>query len=147
MACFLFLILLVLDQLSKCFIRMYMIPGESIPILSGIFHITYVLNPGAAFGMLAHQRWFFILAGLFLIGVFFRLYPYWKRQCAWFRYGCVSLLSGAVGNLADRIHSGLVVDFMDFRIWPVFNLADMAIVFGVASMIYAILFRMKEGED
>ena len=70
-----------------------------------------------------------------------------KRQCAYFRYGCVALLSGAVGNLIDRIRSGLVVDFFDFRIWPVFNIADIAIVLGVVSMIYAILYKEKEMDE
>ena len=50
------------------------------------------------------------------------------------------------GNLIDRIRQGLVIDFFDFRIWPVFNVADIAIVLGVAGMIFAILFRMNERE-
>ena len=59
----------------------------------------------------------------------------------------MSLLTGAVGNLLDRIRSGFVIDFFDFRVWPVFNLADIAIVAGVISMMYALLFRMKETDD
>jgi signal peptidase II len=59
----------------------------------------------------------------------------------------VALLAGAVGNLIDRIRSGLVVDFFDFRIWPVFNIADIAIVLGVISMIYAILYKEKETDE
>ena len=57
------------------------------------------------------------------------------------------MVAGAIGNLIDRIKMGLVVDFLDFRIWPVFNLADIAIVVGVISMVYAILFRLKEDEE
>jgi signal peptidase II len=56
------------------------------------------------------------------------------------------MVAGAVGNLFDRIKTGLVVDFLDFRIWPVFNLADIAIVLGVVSMVYAILFKVREEE-
>ena len=56
------------------------------------------------------------------------------------------MLAGAVGNLIDRIRQGLVIDFFDFRIWPVFNVADIAIVLGVAGMIFAILFRMNDHE-
>ena len=146
MACFLFFILLVLDQLSKCFIRMYMIPGESIPIVSGIFHITYVLNPGAAFGMLAHQRWFFIVVALaaVLLGVFF--YKRLQQESILMRSGAGLLLGGAVGNLADRIQSGLVVDFLDFRVWPVFNIADIAICAGAGILIYDIWQRRNEDE-
>ena len=57
------------------------------------------------------------------------------------------LYAGIVGNLIDRIRNGLVIDFIDFRVWPVFNIADIAIVLGVASMIYAILYKMKDTED
>ena len=97
--------------------------------------------------MLPHQSWFFILAGAAMIAAFAYYYPQLKQQCAYFRYGCVALLSGAVGNLIDRIRSGLVVDFFDFRIWPVFNIADIAIVLGVVSMIYAILYKEKEMDE
>ena len=71
-------------------------------------------------------------------------YPRLKRECALLHYGCVAMAAGAIGNLIDRIKTGLVVDFLDFRIWPVFNLADIAIVLGVAGMVYAILFKDKE---
>lgn len=147
MAFCLFVVLLVLDQAVKSYVSSVMLLGETVPIIDGIFHITYILNPGAAFGMLAHQRWFFILAGITIIIAFLHYYPWLKQQCSWFRFGCVALLSGAVGNLVDRIRIGMVVDFFDFRIWPVFNIADIAIVLGVASMIYAILFKMKDTED
>lgn len=97
--------------------------------------------------MLEHQRWFFILAGILIIGAFCWYYPWLRRQCAYLHYGCVALLAGAVGNLIDRVRNGLVVDFFDFRIWPVFNLADVAIVLGVVSMIYAIMVKMKETDE
>ncbi len=147
MAICLFVVLLIVDQLVKFYISSNMVPGQSIPVIDGIFHITYVLNPGAAFGMLEHQRWFFILAGILIIGAFCWYYPWLRRQCAYLHYGCVALLAGAVGNLIDRVRNGLVVDFFDFRIWPVFNLADVAIVLGVVSMIYAIMVKMKETDE
>ena len=147
MAFCLFVVLLVLDQVVKSYVSTAMLLGETIPVVPGIFHITYILNPGAAFGMLAHQRWFFILAGIIIVAAFLYYYPRLRRQCGWFHYGCVALLSGAVGNLIDRIRNGLVIDFIDFRVWPMFNIADIAIVLGVASMIYAILYKMKDTED
>jgi len=147
MAWGLFFMLLAVDQAVKFFVETTMLPGESIPPIDGIFHITYVLNPGAAFGIFPHQSWFFILAGAAMIAAFFYYYPWLKRQCGYFHYGCIALLSGAVGNLIDRIRSGLVIDFFDFRIWPVFNIADVAIVLGVVSMIYAILYKIKETDE
>ena len=143
----LFFVLLVLDQLVKGLVTLTMTPGESVPVIKNFFHITYVLNPGAAFGILPHQSWFFILAGAAMIAVFCFYYPKLKQHCAYFHYGCVALLSGAVSNLIDRVRSGLVIDFFDFRVWPVFNIADIAIVLGVASMIYAILYKEKETDE
>lgn len=147
MAFCLFVVLLVLDQAVKSYISATMVLGESIPVIPGVFHFTYILNPGAAFGMLENQRWFFILAGILIIVAFLYYYPRLRRQVAWFHYGCVALLAGAVGNLIDRIQNGLVVDYLDFRIWPVFNIADIAIVLGVASMIYALMYKMKDMDD
>lgn len=139
----LFLVILVLDQLTKAFISVSMLPGESMPVWDGVFHITYVLNPGAAFGMLANQSWFFVLAAVVIIMAFVKFYPRLRRENNFLHYGCVSLISGTVGNMIDRLQWGKVVDFFDFRIWPVFNLADIAIVLGVGSMVYAILFKMR----
>ena len=139
--------ILVLDQLVKGLIQVSYLPGESTPVMEGIFHITYVLNPGAAFGLLENQTWFFILAALAIIFAFMRYYPRLRQESGFLHYGCVAMAAGAVGNLIDRLKTGLVVDFLDFRIWPVFNLADIAIVLGAASMAYAILFKVRGEEE
>lgn len=144
MAFVLLALILAADQLTKYAISANFLPGESLPVVPHIFHITYVLNPGAAFGMLPQARWFFVLAAAALFIAFMAYHRQLKRQPAAFYYGCVAMLAGAVGNLIDRIHQGLVIDFFDFRIWPVFNVADVAIVLGVAGMVFAILFRMKD---
>lgn len=144
MALVLFAAILAIDQLVKLAVKLSMLPGESIPVIDGFFHFTYVLNPGAAFGMLENQQIFFIAAGLMIIAVFIYCYPQIRSQCAYFHYGCVALLAGAVGNLIDRVRTGLVVDYLDFRVWPVFNIADIAIVVGVISMMYAIIYKMKD---
>lgn len=144
MAFVLFALILAADQLTKYVISANFLPGESLPVVPHIFHITYVLNPGAAFGMLPQARWFFVLAAAALFIAFMAYHRQLKRQPAAFYYGCVAMLAGAVGNLIDRIRQGLVIDFFDFRIWPVFNVADVAIVLGVAGMVFAILFRMKD---
>ena len=134
----LFVGIVAIDQFAKGIVAASMVPGESIPIIQHVFHLTYVLNPGAAFGILPHQRELFLLAGVaILIGaaVF-----YSKIQ----KSDGISLLAGATANLIDRFQNGLVVDFLDFRIWPVFNIADIAIVVGVGFMIYSILFNFGE---
>ena len=143
---FLFVGIVAIDQFVKGIVTASMVPGESIPILKHVFHLTYVLNPGAAFGILPNQRELFLVAGaaiLIAAGIF---YSQIKKSDIVLRFGLISLLSGAAANLIDRFQNGLVVDFLDFRIWPVFNIADIAIVVGVGFMIYSILFNFGENE-
>lgn len=139
--------IILLDQLVKLYVQSTMLPGMSFPIIQDVFHITFVLNPGAAFGILANQQFFFIGIGLLILLAAVYYYPMLKKQDIWIRYGAALLLGGAVGNLIDRIRYGVVIDFFDFRIWPVFNVADIAIVVGVGCIIYALLFRgERDGE-
>ena len=147
MPIFLSICIVVLDQVVKFLVSHEMFPGMSIPVIQDIFHITFVLNPGAAFGILAHQRSFFIVMGIVIVILGGLFSPYIRRQCRIFRCGTALLLGGALGNLIDRVRFGHVIDFFDFRIWPVFNIADIAIVVGVAAIIYAILFKMHPAED
>ena len=143
----LFLGVVSLDQISKAIIMRTFVPGESIPILQDIFHLTYVLNPGAAFGILSNQRMFLLVTGVALILVTVYFYPLLKKSDGFLRFGATAILSGAVANLIDRVQTGYVVDFFDFRIWPVFNIADIAIVLGMGFMIYAILFRLDKNSN
>ena len=140
------ILVFIIDQLVKHLVVSTMHLGQSLPVIKGIFHITYVLNPGAAFGMLEHQRWFFIVVALaaVLLGVAF--YKKLQQESFLMRSGAGLLLGGAVGNLADRIQSGLVVDFLDFRVWPVFNIADIAICAGAGMLIFDIWQRRNEDE-
>lgn len=137
---------IILDQLVKIYVVSNMRIGESIPVIEDIFHLTYVLNPGAAFGILENQRWFFItICVAILLGVAI-FYKSIRRECAMFRYGLGLLLGGAVGNLIDRIQNGLVVDFLDFRIWPVFNIADIAICVGAVMLVVSLLNESWQDE-
>lgn len=137
-------IVIVIDQWTKYYIQTRLAPGDSIPVISDIFHITLVLNPGAAFGLLEHQRAFFvIIAIVMLLGVAF-FYPRIPQDSKILRIGIGLMTGGAIGNVIDRIKTGLVVDFFDFRIWPVFNIADIAIVSGVSIIIFSMLYLSKE---
>jgi len=134
------MIVIIIDQWSKYYVKTHMLPGMSIPVLDNIFHITYVLNAGAAFGILENQQMFFVIIAVVMLGVtlyFFRQIPVSFRLM---RLGLSLLAGGAVGNVIDRVQTGYVVDFFDFRIWPVFNVADIAIVTGVACIIYTLTF-------
>lgn len=133
------LAVVILDQYSKYIVVENMALGESIPIIEEVFHLTYILNPGAAFGMFAHNRLFFIAIAVIVIGIII-----WARKeilaSPWeVKAGCGLFLGGAIGNLIDRARQGLVIDFFDFRIWPVFNIADIAICIGVGLIIWNLL--------
>lgn len=140
----LFFGVVAIDQFTKALVMKSMVPGQTVPILQDVFHLTYVLNPGAAFGILSNQRIFLLVTGAVLILATAYFYPLLKKSDIFLQVGATSILSGAVANLIDRVQTGYVVDFFDFRIWPVFNVADIAIVVGMGLMIYAILFRLNE---
>ena len=137
-----FLIILatfLVDQSSKAAVQMLMYLGESIPVVPPVFYLTYIMNPGAAFGLLAHQTSLFVTVTVLLVaGVLlgYRKLPPGRNLL---RYGLGLVLGGALGNLADRLRYGRVVDFLDFRVWPVFNLADMAIVIGACFLVWELL--------
>lgn len=108
--------------------------GESVSLIPGIVHLTHVRNPGAAFGILPNQQIIFLIVSIAVI-LFILFYYYKGAVKTTDRLTTVSLglvLGGAIGNLIDRTVSGRVTDFIDFRFWPVFNIADSAIVVGVA---------------
>lgn len=140
------LIVVIIDQLSKFYIQTHMVSGMSIPIVKDIFHITYVLNPGAAFGLFEHQTLFFLIVAVALVVGAIYYYPRIPKQYRLLRFGTGLMVGGAIGNVIDRIKTGYVVDFFDFRIWPVFNMADAAIVCGVGCIIFTMIYLHKEDE-
>ena len=141
---YLFIGIILFDQIVKRIVSLNMKAGETIPIVQNAFHITYILNPGAAFGILENERVFFIIAGVLVLALGVYLLPKLKKQEKLIRFGSIFLLAGAVGNLIDRIRNGLVIDFIDFRVWPVFNIADIAICSGTFFIIYSVI---KSKED
>jgi len=130
---------LLLDQVSKAMVQMLMYHGESITLVPHVFNLTYILNPGAAFGLLAYQTSLFVAVTVILTaGVLFG-YKKLPRERRLLRYGLGLIVGGALGNLVDRLRYGFVVDFLDFHMWPVFNLADMAIVAGACLLVWDLL--------
>lgn len=139
-----FLTILLLDQLVKYYVELTMLPGESIPIVPPYFHITFVLNPGAAFGIFRGQQWLFLVTATVFAIAFAVFYERLRRSGPLIHYGSIALAAGAVSNLIDRIRLGHVVDFFDFRIWPVFNIADIAIVLGTSAVLWALFVQRRE---
>lgn len=140
----------VCDQLTKLYVDAVMVPHQSVPVIENYFHITYVRNPGGAFGLLARaERGIMrpLLLGLscLAIGVIFLVYRTMPRDRLVARLAFSLLLGGAIGNLIDRIHLDEVIDLLDVHWyqsyhWPAFNIADSAITIGVGLLCWDILF-------
>lgn len=135
---FIILPVIAIDQISKHIITKCMIEGASIPIINGFFHLTFIYNKGAAFGVLENQQWLFIAIAFLLIILSYFFRKQINASDSYLRYGISTLLGGAIGNLIDRICLNKVVDFFDFIIWPVFNIADIAICVGVGMILWSI---------
>lgn len=141
------LIVAFLDQLSKFLITQNLKSGDSIPIVKNLLHITHTTNIGSLFGLFKNIRYanpFFIILSIMVIAVLIC----WivklchKNEKKVIKYIAVGVLAGgAAGNLIDRILLGHVVDFIDFRFWHVFNIADSAITIGV---ILSVFYLWKE---
>ncbi len=140
---------ILFDQASKLFIQYKMKIGESIPVIKGIFHITYIENPRTSFGLFEYNTQFFVIAVLISVILVILIYKKIIFKKDPFMYIPLTLaLGGAVGNLIDRVRiGGRVIDFLDFRIWPVFNFADTAIVCGMLILLVHILFHTSEKKD
>lgn len=140
--------MLVLDILTKYIVITHMYVGESIPVLAGYMNFTYILNRGAAFGMLENQHVLFLGIVCLICGL-----SVWKRReiSLWPLYaqmGLGLLLGGALGNAFDRVRQGAVIDFFDFKIWPIFNVADVGICLGVALLaLYTWQYENRKKDD
>jgi|TARA_B100001964_G_C14215486_1_gene592562 signal peptidase II len=129
------LIIILLDQITKFLIKINFKLNESLSIIKNIFHLTYTHNFGAGFGILQNQQWILIFISIIVIGVIFYYFDRIKDKETLLQIIVGFILGGTIGNLIDRISYGFVIDFLDFRIWPVFNLADSFVTIGVAGLI------------
>ncbi len=136
------LIVLVLDQASKILLQYYLEVGESITVIGGLFDITHVRNPGAAFGFFPYHTGFFIAVTVIIVLLIIYYHFHLPAEAKTLRFSLALLMGGAVGNLIDRISTGYVVDFFSLSFWPpVFNMADVAIVAGIVSFVLALWFK------
>jgi signal peptidase II len=133
---------LALDQWTKYLVASRLELYESwapLRTLANVFTIHYVTNTGAAFGLFRNGSLFFVIVAV-VVSVVIVLYYRHLEDGQWLvRLSLGLQLAGALGNLIDRIRVGYVIDFLDFRVWPVFNLADASIVCGVILLAYLLL--------
>jgi signal peptidase II len=143
-------LVLVADQGTKYFARIFIEPNQSIPIIKGLFYFTHVRNTGAAFGMFSQRQPVFVAATIVAIILIVGYHIKTKETDLLFNLALGLELGGALGNLVDRITQGWVTDFFHVPNFPVFNIADSAIVAGVVLLILVmvrdILRERKENE-
>ena len=133
-------LVLVLDQLTKWLVRTHFLLCESYDVIDGIFSITYIENKGAAFGLGEGNAFVFILVAV-LVSVIMIYYYKKQEKNFWLSLGVSLILSGAWGNLIDRVMKSSVTDMFNFHIWPVFNIADIAVCLGC---LFLIIYVFKE---
>jgi signal peptidase II len=129
------LIIVFLDQLTKFLIKQNFQLNQSLPIIKNIFHLTYVTNTGSAFGLFKGFNIIFILISIIVVIIILYYLKKIKNNEKFLQFSVGLLLGGTIGNLIDRLSYGYVTDFIDFRIWPVFNVADSAVTLSVMAII------------
>jgi len=145
-----FLIIVLIDQITKFYIASNFELYQSVEIIRGFFNITYIRNSGVAFGMFSNLKGSFIqivFIAIYIIAIISILILY--RETHGYSHIALSLIfSGAIGNLIDRIFRGEVVDFMDFHWqnyhWPAFNVADSCITVGVGLLMISIIISNEQ---
>jgi len=132
------LAIVLFDRLTKVFFSGFLDLNESIAVFPHILRFTLVHNTGIAFGFFKDCGAVFIIIPVILTGLLVYNVYYYRHSPYLSRIYIVAfslILGGAIGNLIDRITLGYVIDFIDFRVWPVFNVADSAITIGAAIIL------------
>jgi signal peptidase II len=147
-------IIVVLDRLTKIIVDRSMPLHHSVPIIDGLFNLTYVRNTGAAFGIFAgsHEAFrlpFLILVSILALGFVVVMLKRLRDEATGLITALAFIIGGALGNLVDRVLYGEVIDFLDFYWshyhWPAFNLADSCITVGVLITLYYLI--QAKGDD
>ena len=147
---FLILSILVItsDRILKFIIFKNFSIGFSFPLIKNFLYITPTCNKGIAFGLFKDNSMLILIAASMLTAILIiYIIVVKKPKSKLILSGLVLILSGAIGNLIDRILYGHVLDFIDFRIWPVFNISDSAITIGASLLIWYLLKAREEKRE
>jgi len=142
-------IIALLDQAAKLFAAGLLQSVDTIPLISNVFHLTYVENTGGGFGVFAEHTWMLTALTLVVIVVAVGYVVFKKPQNAILLTAITFIIGGAVGNVIDRIRLGYVIDFFDFTLinFPVFNVADCFITIGTVILSVYIIFLSGKKEQ
>ena len=132
---------LALDQVVKSAVVANFAPNESRVAIPRLLYWTFVQNHRGAFGLFGSQAWVLVAMALGVLGVFWFAFKDAAAQSQLVQFAFGGIVGGAIGNIVDRFHYGYVVDFIDLRWWPVFNVADSCISIGVVLLVLASLRR------
>ena len=134
-------VLVIIDQIIKYFVSVYLQPVGSVSVIDNLFSLTYVENKGVAFGMFSDMRWVFVALTSALLAIII-FYMFKKRPKGKFFYICAALIiGGGIGNLIDRIFYGYVIDYLSLSFFPpVCNFADYCITAGTIMLVIYLLF-------
>ena len=146
------LIVFLVDQVSKKWIERNLGPGDRIEVLGDFFVITFIKNPGAAFGILKEQTVFFLIVTIVVVaGIIWYMHRTHRTSGPLPPLGLALILGGAIGNFVDRAIYGEVVDFLQFTfgtwVFPIFNLADTGITVGVGLLLLDALLAFARKDD
>ncbi|MCM8765285.1 MAG: signal peptidase II [Candidatus Omnitrophica bacterium] len=134
----------LVDQLIKQSLALSFLPGQGFPIVKKIFHITLVFNRGIAFGLFPNFPLPFLIIGIVTFVLFFFIQNGLNKGSKL----AISLISaGTLSNFFDRVRFGYVIDYLDFRIWPVFNLADVAISLSIILLLWQLIKHRSGGRN
>jgi signal peptidase II len=139
--CLIAVSVIALDQLVKFFVGKTAL-GEKI-FDTGFFSLTNLHNYGAGFSILQGYSWLFVAVALLMAALMIIFYDKIEKNIL-SQIGFALFLGGTLSNMFDRLRFGFVIDYLDFRIWPVFNIADSAITVGIAFIIIYYLFLEKK---
>ncbi len=135
---------IVLDQTAKLIASSLLVQGESVALINGFLHLTLVHNTGTVFGFFPEANLYLAIISIVFLAVLSFVCLKIKSLPPAEKFSMGLIAGGAAGNLADRLRLGYVIDFIDFRIWPVFNFADIALTAGAALIIWKICMGRRK---
>ncbi|MBO5287395.1 MAG: signal peptidase II [Clostridia bacterium] len=141
-------VVIIVDFITKALVHNLMALGQSIPLIKGVLHLTYIRNEGAAFGMLSEHRWVFMVVSvvaILAIGVYLFIF---SKEGMLSKVGLALIVGGGIGNMIDRISLGYVIDMIDFcpfEFWVwIFNVADSCVCVGAGIVILSLILDLTK---
>ena len=139
-----------IDQVLKQIVINTLEIGQSVPLIEGVFHFTYIRNFGAAFSILQNRQVFLIaVTGIVMAAAAVILFKNIKNMSRLASFSLAAVIGGGIGNIIDRIRLGYVVDFLDFKFidFPVFNFADCCVVVGAFALVAAVFVSDRKDRE